>query len=270
MAKVDNGFLELGYMDTLSRQDTAIHRLDPRIKLMTTMMFVTVVVSFGKYELSALFPFFFYPVFLCSAGNISLLYLLKKILLVSPFAIMIGIFNPLLDSQVHYVIGDIRITGGWISFISILLRFVLTVGAALSLIAVTGFNSICIALEKFRIPRVFTVQLMFLYRYLFLLTAEATRMVRAVNLRKPPGKSLGINIFGSLLGHLLLRTLDRAQRIHLAMQCRGFDGHIRTIKRTRIGIPDAVFFLIWSTLFVIMRCFNLPQELGALVTGFLV
>lgn len=270
MTKIDSGFFDLGQMDELSRQDTAIHRLDPRVKLITTMVFIIMVVSYGKYELSALFPFILYPVFLCSAGRIPLSYLLKKILLVSPFAIMIGIFNPLMDSQIHLVIGDIRITGGWISFISILLRFILTVGAALSLIAVTGFNSVCEGMEKLGVPRVFTVQLMFLHRYLFVLIAEASRMLRASNLRKPDRNGMGIRIYGSLLGHLLLRTLDRAQRIHLAMHCRGFDGHVRTIKRLRIGIPEVGFFLIWSSLFIIMRYFNISQELGRLVTEFLV
>lgn len=270
MIKIDSGFLDIGYMDTLSHQDTAIHRLDPRAKLITTMMFVIMVVSFGKYELSAMFPFFLYPIFLCSIGNIPLIYILKKILLVSPFAIMIGIFNPLMDSQVHYLIGDVRITGGWVSFVSILLRFVLTVGAALSLITVTGFNSVCMGMERLGIPCVFTTQLMILHRYLFVLIAEAARMARAYNLRKPDQNGLGIKVFGSLLGQLLLRTLDRAQRIHLAMRCRGFEGQIKTIKRLRFGIQEVGFIIIWSTLFIIMRCFNISQELGSLVTEFLV
>ncbi|MBU2514224.1 cobalt ECF transporter T component CbiQ [bacterium] len=269
MAKIDRGFIDIGYMDTLSRQDTAIHRLDPRIKFITTMVFITVVVSFDKYTLSALIPFILYPVFLCAAGNIPISHLLKKILLVSPFAIMIGIFNPLMDTQTHLLLGDFQVSGGWVSFFSILLRFVLTVGGALSLIAVTGFNSVCLAMEKLRVPRVFTIQLMFLHRYLFVLTAEAARMYRASSLRRPDGNSLGIKTFGSLLGHLLLRSLDRAQRIHLAMHCRGFDGHIRTLKRLHIGLPEVGFVLIWCGLFLLMRTINIPQFFGSLITELL-
>ena len=123
-------------MDTLSSQQTAIHQLDPRAKLLTTLVFVAIVVSFGKYEISALIPFFIYPVVLCAIGNVPPIYLIKKLVLVSPFAILLGIFNPLLDRDILINLSGIEISGGWVSFTSILIRFVLTVGAALTLIAV--------------------------------------------------------------------------------------------------------------------------------------
>ena len=72
---------------------------------------------------------------------------------------------------------------GWISFASILLRFTLTVTAALTLIATTSFTGICMALEKMGCPRVFALQLLFLYRYLFVLVDEASRLIRARALR---------------------------------------------------------------------------------------
>jgi cobalt/nickel transport system permease protein len=37
-------------------------------------------------------------------------------------------------------------------------------------------------------------------------------------------QSAGPGGVGTLLGHLLVRSIDRAQRIHLAMLARGFDG----------------------------------------------
>ena len=131
MGKLEHRFYNIGYMDTLAGQDTAVHRLDPRAKLITTMIFIAVVVSFGKYEVSALIPFIFYPVFLLAAGNLPLAYILRRILLVSPFAILVGIFNPILDQNIFMMVGGLSITGGWVSFASILLRFTLTVGAAL-------------------------------------------------------------------------------------------------------------------------------------------
>ena len=167
MAQLDKHFLDIGYMDTLSLQQTSIHGLDPRAKLITSLVFITTVVSFGKYEISALLPYLVYPVFLIAMGNTPPVYLLKKLVLVSPFAVMIGIFNPLMDRDILISLGTIGISGGWVSFVSILIRFVLTVGVALTLIAVTGFNAVCMALDKLGTPRVFVVQLVFLYRYMF-------------------------------------------------------------------------------------------------------
>ena len=54
------------------------------------------------------------------------------------------------------------------------------------------------------------------------------RMARARELRSVRRQRPGLKVYGSLIGHLLLRTLDRAQRIHLAMLSRGFDGEFRS------------------------------------------
>lgn len=269
MGKLETHFYDIGYLDTLAGQDTTVHRLDPRAKLITTVVFIATVVSFGKYEISALIPFIFYPVFLLAAGNLPLPYILRKILLVSPFAILVGIFNPMLDQDAIMMIGNLSITGGWVSFASILVRFTLTVGAAMTLVAVTGFNAVCMALEKLGAPRFFALQLLFLYRYLFVLVDEAVRMVRARSLRMFNGRGMSMTAYGSLLGHLLLRTLSRAQRIHSAMWCRGFDGNIRIMKPLTFGRIEFAFMAGWISLFVVWRLVNIPLWLGTTVARFM-
>ncbi|MBF0531357.1 MAG: cobalt ECF transporter T component CbiQ, partial [Deltaproteobacteria bacterium] len=148
MANNETSLWDISYLDTLSYRNTCIHRLDPRVKLLTTLFFIIAVISFDKYEISRLILFAVYPMVLVILGNLPVAYLGKKILLATPFAIFIGIFNPLLDRTIMVHLGSFDISGGWISFASIMLRFILTVGAALILIAGTGFNSVCLALEK--------------------------------------------------------------------------------------------------------------------------
>ena len=72
-----------------------------------------------------------------------------------------------------------------------------------------------------------------------------------------------------MAGHLLLRTMDRAQRIHLAMLCRGFDGNIRPFHPLRVRGWEVMFLLGWSALFVFMRSYNVPRFLGSLIQGFI-
>jgi cobalt/nickel transport system permease protein len=266
MTKIDSSFFDIGYLDTLSYRDTLIHRLDPRTKLLTTLIFIVSVLSFDKHTITGLIPFVIYPVVLIALGNLPLVYLLKKVLVAAPFAFCIGIFNPFLDRELMVQLGPIGISGGWISFASIMIRLALTVSAALILIASTGFNSVCMALEKMGAPRNFTVQLLFLYRYIFVLADEASRMARARSLRTFGEKGMGFRVYAHMMGQLLLRTLDRAQRIHLAMRCRGFDGEIRVLRPMKISGHDIVFFLGWSALFALMRLYNVPQWMGNLVT----
>ncbi|MBU0544082.1 MAG: cobalt ECF transporter T component CbiQ [Proteobacteria bacterium] len=268
MSRIKTAFLDLGYMDTLSNRDTPVHNLDPRAKLLTTLIFIITVISFGKHEISALVPFFIFPAAIISIGNLPFYYLFRKLLIVTPFAIMIGIFNPLIDREILMHIGSFSISGGWISFASIMLRFALTAGSVLVLIACTGFNSVCMALDKMGAPRIFAVQLLFLYRYIFVLINEASRVANARSLRSFDGKGKGIKVFSYLLGHLLLRTIDRAQRIHLAMLCRGFDGEIKIRRRLNIGTKEVLYTLTWSAFFILMRIYNVSQLAGKFLTEF--
>ena len=262
MTAFDSTFLDLGRLDGLSYNNTIIHRIDPRAKLLVTVTFIMAVVSFPKYTLTSLVPFFFFPIVMTYLAELPVGFLLKKLLIVSPFVLFIGIFNPLLDREVMTRLGSINITGGWISFTSVLLRFVLTVGAALILIATTSFPGICNALDRLKVPRLFVIQLMFLYRFIFVLTEEALRMVRARSIRAADKKHPSPKLFVQMLGLLFIRTLERAERIYLAMQHRGFEGEIRTVKRLRFTFMDLVFVSIFMILFAIFRFANPSQLLG--------
>ncbi|HOY09921.1 MAG TPA: cobalt ECF transporter T component CbiQ [Candidatus Omnitrophota bacterium] len=266
MNNIGKNYFDVGYIDALARGRSPLHRLDPRVKLITTLLFIVTVVSFGKYTLWAFIPFVIYPVFLISAGGLPAGYFVKKALLVLPFAVLIGVFNPVIDRTIMARIGMIGISGGWISFLSILVRCALTVTAAMLLIALTGFDAVCEALTKLGVPRPFVVQLLFFYRYLFVLTDEAQRMERARTLRSSHA-GVRLKVFCSMAGQLLLRTFDRAERIYSAMSCRGFNGNIRTIKTIRVRWGDIGFMAGWGLLFVVFRVYNIPVKLGELILG---
>lgn len=265
-SKIDKAFYDIGRLDILATMDTPAHRLDPRAKVLVTIAFVLCVVSFDRYEITRLLPFFFYPAVMIGLGNLPIGYLLKKLLIVSPFVLFIGIFNPWLDRAIILQLGPIAISGGWVSFTSILLRFTLSVGAALLLIATTGFPAICLALNKLGAPRVFTVQLLFLYRYLFVLTEESIRMLRAHSLRSFQN-GMRFSTFKQLLGNLLLRTMGRAQRIHLAMLSRLFTGEIHLIRQYHLGRPELIFTSGSLMAFILLRLFNIQELLGKLLLG---
>ena len=115
-------------------------------------------------------------------------------------------------------------------------------------------------------PKVFTVQLLFLHRYLFVLAGEAVRMSAARYLRAGDRPRLGLAVYASLLGQLLLRAFDRARRIHQAMLCRGFAGDIRMSRPLRIGRREILFTLGWTAFFLVLRLVNLPLLAGEFLT----
>lgn len=267
MAEIISTVNDLNYLDYLSTRDSPIHRLDPRAKLLTVTVFIVSIVSFGRYEVSALLPYFFFPAVMIPLAGIPARYLSKKYLVLLPFAVLIGIFNPLFDRTPMLLIGTVSLTGGWVSFASIIIRFTLTVLAAFILIAVTGFGGVCTALERFRVPRAFTVQLMMLYRYIFVLTGEAARMAKAREMRSVGKKGMEIRVYGSMIGQFLMRTWGRAQRVHLAMLSRGFHGEFPPKRPLAVQGADVAFTLTWCSLFVLLRLVNLPLMVGRLIVG---
>ena len=249
-------------LEELAARDTPIHRLDPRAKVLTTFAFIVTVVSFHKYDVIRLLPLALYPVVLVSVGNLPLGPILKRLLWAAPFVLFVGVFNPLLDRHALVRIGSVQVSGGWVSFASILLRFALTVGAALILVATSGFYAVCAALEKLLVPKALVTQLLFLYRYAFVLMDEAGRVTRAHSLRAGSGRAVRIRVFGSMAGRLLLRALDRAQRIHRAMLCRGFTGEVRLARPLFFGVGGAAYLLGWTGFFVLTRWVDLPRMIG--------
>lgn len=253
MGKIFEAFIDIGDIEKLAGNNTLVHRLDPRCKILLTLLFTIMVVSFDRYEVAALIPFFAYPVFLVILAEISVVYLGRKLLFVSFFALMLGIANPILDREILLHIGSLQISGGWVSFTSIMIRFTLTAGVALLLLTTTGMYDISKGLQKLGVPKIFVIQLFFLCRYLFVLTDEALRLVRAREIRSFGKKGLGISVFNNLISTLFMRSVDRAERIYTAMRCRGFDGSIRTADKMKWRQTDTLFMLIWVLLFIFFR-----------------
>ena len=258
----DKEYFNLGILDTLSYKNTLIHRLDPRTKVIATFAFIVTVVSFPKYEIAGLIPFFLFPAVIFSLGDIPVWFILKKVLIVSTFAIFIGIFNPLFDTRVLYNLFGISVSGGWISFSSILLKFFLTMCSALLLISTTSFPGICHALRKLGIPEIFISQLLFLYRYIFVLVEETLRMVRARDLRSFGKRGKGMSVFINLIGTLFMRTIERAERIYQAMLSRGFSGTIHYVKIDRFRKTDFVCLSVTGVFLILFRTFDIVNFIG--------
>jgi cobalt/nickel transport system permease protein len=264
----DESYFSIGRLDRLSYEDTFVHRLDSRIKVVCTMLFLFTVISFSKYEVVSLIPFFLFPVLLTTLGEIPVRFLVRKIIIVSPFAIFIGIFNPFLDTRIVAVIAGIPVSAGWLSFISILTKFSLTISAALLLIATTSFPGICHALRRLGVPAIFVAQLLFLYRYLFVLLEETMRIIRARDMRSFGKRGLGMKVAVRLIGTLFLRTVERAERIYSAMLSRGFSGDIPSLKKYQLRRPDALFAISTIAFIALFRFVPVTEILGRVIQEF--
>lgn len=266
MAKTINSLYNMRLLDELAQKESPIHRIHPLIKLLTTVVYLTVVMSFDRYEIIALLPFVFYPVFIFALAELPMVPILKRIIFVLPFILGIGILNPLFDDQ-RVVLGGILVSRGWVTFLSILIKSGLTVTVSILLIATTGMARLAAALQILKIPRIFILQLLLTYRYISVLIEEVARMQRAYSLRAPGQKGVHLSVWGSFAGQLILRTFERAQRVYQSMSLRGFTGEYNTGDVAKVGLIDFAYLASWSLFFIIARIYNLPLLMGSLFTG---
>lgn len=213
MNKLEQVINELYRLEENRNGHTPLHRLDARLKLLFTFLFLLGVLSIPLSQIEWLLLAAVVPLIGCLVGKIHYGSLFKHSLLVLPFVLCMALFNWVVDRQV-------------VPFFAMLLRGLLTVQATLLLIRSTGFYNLCRALKQLHFPDVLTVQLYFLYRYLLVLLQEALSLQRAVYSRAYGRKRFPIRVWGLLMGQLLLRTLERSQRIHRAMLARGFSGRL--------------------------------------------
>jgi cobalt/nickel transport system permease protein len=250
-------------LDRHGYRDSPVHRLDPRAKLLATAVFVVCVASFGKYEVAGLVPFFAYPAALATAGDVPPRPLARLLTAASPLALLVGVWNPLLDRAPRAVVLGVALSGGTLSLASILLRFALCTSAVLLLVATTSLPALLRGLGQLGVPRPFVVQVQLLYRYLFLVADEARRLSQGRRLREPGRRLPRLATARRMLASLLLRTWDRGERVYDCMRARGFRGDFPVLAPARFGARDAAFAALVAAACVLLRAVPLARWVGA-------
>ena len=236
-------------------------RRHPMAHFLVTLAFIIVVISMKKYDLSGLLPFFVYPLSLIAIYGLALRPILRRILWLLPLIVLIGVFNPLFDRHL-VAAGGLLISAGWLSFGALLLKGLLTITAALLLIALIGISGITSVLVNLRLPKIVITQLAFTYRYIHVLIEEAVWMITARQLRAPGHKGLSVKDFGSFIGGLFWRSWRRADNVYAAMRCRGFEGVMPTSTAQHFAWSDLIYVAGWLGFFVLANAYNLPRLIG--------
>lgn len=234
------------YIDKFAYQDSPVHRLDSRVKLVVVVIFTALVISVPRNSLSILACYAVGPFAMLIIGGIPIRFAFKHIVIVSPFVLVLAASCVLYGKApvvVKFGPFTTYTTTGWLQCFNILAKFVVTMLALIALVSTTRFAELLRGLEKLYVPKLLCVQLGFLYRYIFVLVDSVHHILRARAGRKLRylGAKIELKTAGSMVGSLLIRSIDTAERISMAMQARGFDGSFRTHSEMRITPRDYLF-----------------------------
>lgn len=262
MNRAENALFEIQEMNYLAGLDSPIHRLAPLAKLLVTIGYIAAVISFSPYDLTGLLPMILYPVIAYQISEIPISTCFYKLRVILPLVCAVGLFNPLLDRDPVLRIGVLTVTTGMISMITLMMKGVYCLMASFLLITTTRIEEICHALRQIHVPKILTSLMLLTYRYISLLLEEVSIMTTAYHLRAPGQNGIHYTAWGSFLGQLILRTMDRATTIYESMELRGYHGEFFYIQKKHDRKSAFIYAMIWLAIFLLLRTVRITELLG--------
>jgi cobalt/nickel transport system permease protein len=260
--------MNLQALDRYQKQESLIHNLDPRPKLVLAVVFIFSNALLPDAAWLAFGLSFALLVVFNLLAELGLAYTLKRSFIALPFALaaISIIFTLPGEPLVAFNIGSWELTVsdvGLLRFFSILIRSWLSVQVAILLAATTPFHALAHAMRHLSIPSILISIISFMYRYLYVLNEEVIRLLRARSARSAQaenGKKQPIwwraRVAGNMVGQLFIRSLERSDRVYAAMQARGFRGQFLTINPHQLTRRD------WFSAALTLTLITLIQIIG--------
>lgn len=259
------------FLDRYLHRESAIHRLDPRVKLLVTVAFIVGNVLLPTGAWAGYAVAWLFTLLVSTRANLGPGFALRRSFIALPFVLagasvlFAGEGAALAQWQIFG--RTLAVTSeGIVRFGALLLRTWLSVQMAILLTATTAFPDLTHALKHLRVPAVLVAVISFMYRYLFVLVEEAQRMLRARASRAAalPGRRAGgtlpwrARVAGNMGGQLLVRSMERGDRVYQAMVARGYQGHLLTMTHHSMARRD------WQAAAVAVVVLLLIQLVGRL------
>ncbi|MEN8243143.1 MAG: cobalt ECF transporter T component CbiQ [Chloroflexota bacterium] len=237
--------------------ESPIHKLDPRVKLLSTVGLILSNVLLPDGAWLAYLASFLVVTGFSALARIRFSFVLKRSLLAIPFALAAFtiIFTLPGEPLTQFSLGSWDLTisdAGLVRFLSILVRSWISLQAAILLTAATKFSDLAHGLRHLRVPLILIAIISFMYRYLFVLGEEVERLLQARaarSARLPGGKKPSVlwraRVAGNMVGQLFLRSYERSDRVYNAMVARGFRGSFLTFTPHTMQRHDWIALLIF-------------------------
>lgn len=221
--------------------------------LAVTVVFLVAVLSIPVSEPQKLVWLAAYPILGAELTGVGFLRIFVKSLWIIPVVALVGMFNPILDTQTAFTVFGVGVSRGWVSFISIILRGLLSLQGVLLMVENTGFIDMFNAMRRLGCPQVLTTQMLLTYRYISVIMEEAIVMKRARAARGYGRKSYPPEMWARFVGQLLIVSVERAGNIHRAMKARGFNGTLPLGTPMRFTAANWRWLLGWSAFIAALR-----------------
>ena len=220
-------------LEKWSRGKSALHRRDPRAKILALLVFLIALAGAGRAVPQLATALFALLLIALLWARLPVVAVLTRACVVLSFTLPFALLS--------------TFAGDSDRALSLLLKSYISAVAVILLVATTPITMLLRGLESAGVPRFLLMVAQFLYRYLFVIVEEAQHMRKAAWSRGGPARGAGFRAAAGAVGALFARSYGRAEEIHRAMLARGFTGSLRPLGSLRFTIADAVFTLVAAT-----------------------
>jgi len=260
------GFLEHPVIDQYAGLSSPIHAVEPRIKLVSCLGLMVSIVSLSS--VAALVGAVLVLAVFLLVSRLPVRYVLARLLVALPFSAAVLFLLPFTEGGSPLLVLDLGFwhlaasREGFTHAVVLSLRLVAALLVVTLLTSTTRFTTLLRAMESLRVPPIFPRLMEFTVRYLFILVDEIQRMQRARQSRGFKARRLWepttLRTLGQLIGVLFLRSLERSERVYLAMRSRGFSGQVRVHLSFRVKPWD----YCWSGLIISVALLLMAVDRG--------
>ena len=222
------------FVDRFAELESPLHLLDARTKLIGFIALAAAVLYIPPGNSVAFFAAFFLLAIFAGISQIPLPYIVGRTLVILPFVLLAALAAPWGGKD------------GWTRLAVLVLRSTLCLLVLILLTNTTRFVELLRGLRKLGCPQILVVNLSFLYRYIFVLSDEIMRMRQARDSRRVGRVAISTEMktLGSMLGTLMVRSFERADRLYQAMVSRGFSGEFPVAAPRSFSWRDLAFIAV--------------------------
>ena len=241
-------------LDRYIARESPLHAADARLKFLLTIAFIVAVSLLPTGSFAALAIAWAALVVLSATAGLGPFRLSRGAFFALPFmlAALPLVFTRPENPIASFPLGPLTVTisgYGLLLFATIAAKSWVSVQAALLLTYTTPFHDLVDGLRRLHLPRVLVSTISFMYRYLAVLSDEASRLMRArasrsADLTGHGGGSIRwrTQVVGGMVGSLFIRSYERSERVYAAMQARGFEGEIRHLHGHVVRPAEVAWF----------------------------
>lgn len=233
-------------IDRYAEMDSPIHRIEPRIKIVSFGILIVSAVFAGTIPVALFFLVVAAALLFVSRLPVGFIFARMKVICV--FVIPILILMPITVPGTPILsLGPLAVSAEGLSFaVLVSIRSVTAILLVVTMLGTQRFDTTLRALALLRVPGIIIQMLLFTYRYIYVMIDEFLRIWSSMRAKGYTFRFSrhGLTMIGNLIGMLLIKSYERAERVYQAMIAKGYTGKPVSFATFRVTVLDGLFCVV--------------------------